>query len=878
MVSRFEGGIQMTKLERFLLVLVSCFFAFPSLAQETTDEGAIEEVIVTGSFIKRRGQQDSASPIVVVGRESFSENGSVTFDDFVPTLTINAGDEGNSDNFSGPRTQGTANINLRGLGVGANLVLLNGRRQTQAAQTNNDGESFVDIASLVPMIAVDRMEILKDGASSLYGSDAISGVINFITRDDFVGVDISATIQSVTDGGSDEYELSGLWGGGNEKTSFIAAFSILNRTSLDIQERNLAGLETGDPTGVSSSGFGYPGNFVTSGGLVPDPDCDTVAAQDLDGTALGTAVVFGTNQCRWDFSPFLDIVPDEERIQAYTAFTHQMSDLGAVNGLEFRGDFGFARNRSERRLSPSFGPFSQPVSVPAAHPQNPYGEDVTFLGRVTGTDAPALISKTENDTWRATAVFSGDFSESWYFELGGTWSINESQYRQPDTIIGDWQDSINDFSYNPFAISLLVPAGDPAANDPALITRLQDELTLDASTRLYTFDGHVAGDLLDMPAGPLGVAIGFQYRNEEIDYNYDALANQDGYGFFIGNPDFQADRDVSAFFVEFAVPLLETLDLQLAIRYEDYGGSIGSTTNPKIAAKWQPTDALSIRASYSESFKAPTLFQTDGVGTTGSSGVFAFGSFQFPAVRFKANSDDPLVPETADVINVGVTFKPLDNLQIDLDYWSFEFTDIIIREGEGFLIALAAAGDPKGLDQVDFDPVTGVLGQIRSFYLNAQGLDTDGIDLGVRWGLGDSITLTADATFVTDYTFQTEAGPVDGAGFLNAGTIGSPMPELKANLGFAWVTNRHAVNAFVRYIDSYVDQRGNRREFANLESHTTVDAQYVFQWNDATAFTIGAKNIFDEDVPTVRDFMGYDAKTHDARQQLVYARFSLAYD
>jgi iron complex outermembrane recepter protein len=864
---------------------------FSFCGQAQAEDKPLEEVVITGSYIKRVDQSDTFSPVLFVSRNTLASSGSLTFADFAPTLTINAGDEGRSDNFVGPRTQGTSNINLRGLGVGANLVLLNGRRQTQAAMTNNDGESFVDTASLVPMIAVERMEILKDGAASLYGSDAISGVVNFITRTDVRSVQLEFDYQIVPDGNQEDYRLGGIWGKQTENTELVVAFSAFDRTRLEITERDLEGQERGDPTGVSSSGFGNPGNFVLSNGtldvsddtVVPDPDCDVVAAQDLDGSALGTAVVFGNNQCRWDFHSFLDLVPDETQILGFLSVTQTLGPLGRIKSHRLRADISAANNRSNRRTSPSFGPFSQPVTVPGAHPQNPFGEDVVFFGRVAGTDQPPIIVKGESDTWRVSGVWSGAFvvgdnATPWNFEAAIIGSQNDALYLQEDTVIDAWQQALNNFTYNPFGNAFLVSASDPAANDQAVIESLQEVLTLDAKSKLWTYDTHISGDLFAMPAGVVGGAAGIQYRYERLDYNYDELANNDGYGFFIGNPDFDADRSVAALFVEFVLPLSEKFQLQLAVRHESYSGDVGSTTDPKLALKWQPNDSVILRASFSESFRAPTLFQTDGIGTTPTSGVFALGSFQFPPLRLQADPDDPLKPETADVYSLGVTLQPIPSLTLDLDYWRFEYSDVIIRENEAELVTAALAGDPQALKQVDFDLTTGLLGQIRVFYRNAQALDTSGIDLKVQYAISSGLQLTVNTTWVGTYEFEVNGETIDGSGLLNAGTIGSPSPSWRASADLSWTRGMHNAGVILRYIDGYEDQRSNRRGFEQIDSYTTLNARYQLQLTSSLAFVVGGKNLLDEDVPTVREFMGYDSKTHDARQRMLYLSVKKSFD
>lgn len=236
-----------TQKPRIIIGLMSALGLAAANADQR-DLKALEEVTVIGSYL-RTSQGDMPSPIEVLEREEFASQGISTPAEFVSTLTINTGAENSADNFTGGGTFGTSNINLRGLGIGANLVLLNGRRQTQSAIANDDGETFVDIASLVPMIALERVEVLKDGASSLYGSDAISGVVNFVTRSGFEGFEIHANYQTVTEDSQSDAELSALWGATTGQSSIIVAGYYLDRSSLTSAERVLPGRRAGDPGG-----------------------------------------------------------------------------------------------------------------------------------------------------------------------------------------------------------------------------------------------------------------------------------------------------------------------------------------------------------------------------------------------------------------------------------------------------------------------------------------------------------------------------------------------------------------------------------------------------------------------------------------------------
>lgn len=858
--------------KRPLVTILMALFGLAAANAEQPASRGLEEVTVIGTYLKK-SQSDIPSPIDVVERDQFQNQGISTAAELAGTLTINTGAENNADNYTAAGTFGTSNINLRGLGIGANLVLLNGRRQTQSAIANDDGETFVDTASLAPMIAVERVEVLKDGASSLYGSDAISGVVNFVTRGGFEGFEVSANYQTVTEDSQRDAEFSALWGVANERSNIIVAGYYLDRNPLTSVDRVLPGRRAGDPNGPAVSGVGNPGNFVrlNSGGPpVPDPNCQAVAARNADKSVIPTA----NSGCRWDFGQYSYIVPRENRLLGYSAFEHIFSD-----SIMFKGELGFARNRAERGTSPSFAPLTSLRTVPAAHPQNPFGEPLLFLGRARGADAPAAIARNESRTWRVVGAFSGDFpNTSWSWDAAATYSNNEITFRQPDTLVNELQAALNDFSFNPFGSALLARPGEPGFNDPSVFNRFIRDLTQNSQSTLWTIDGYMTGALFDLPAGSLNAAIGGQYRNERLEADFDSAANRDGYGFFVGNPDFKAARDARAVFAEVGIPVLDNLELQTALRYEDYGGQIGDTIDPKIAILFRPTESVTLRGSFSQSFRAPSLLQANGIQTVIEPvRQSAGGAPLFPSIRFSSDPNDPLAPEEADVINLGVTFEPLDNLEINLDYWSFEYSNVIIRENAQILLSEALRGNPRALAQVDFNPTSGTVQQIRPFYRNASSLETNGLDFSVIYymypSIGD-IKLSLDSTYINEYSYDTaQTGKIEGAGKRNFNTIGSSAPRFRINAGIGWQSNsgRQKANLFVRHISGYEDDANNNEPGTDVEAYTTVDLNYahIFGKSGLTV-NLGALNIFDEDVPRAFSAMGYDTKVHDGRQRTVY--------
>ena len=271
------------------------------------EPGIVEEIVViarTGSRIAR--QADHPSPIAEYDAETLRDLAARDLRDLVGTLTTSNGAENNSDNLTQNFTVGTANVNLRGLGVASTLVLLNGKRQVTSAVQTDDGASFVDLAALVPVAAIDRVEVLRDGASAIYGTDAVAGVVNVITRQGEDGAGLEVEVRSRTGNGSQDDRNVDAWLGGRLGSggSFLVAASWLDRSSLVLGEV--------DWLRPATSGFGNPGSFEVPslGRTVADPGC---AANG----GLMQELATGSTICRFDYGPQITAVPVEDRMQGY---------------------------------------------------------------------------------------------------------------------------------------------------------------------------------------------------------------------------------------------------------------------------------------------------------------------------------------------------------------------------------------------------------------------------------------------------------------------------------------------------------------------------------------------------------------------------------
>ena len=253
------------QITRFVIACCAAAFAPPGLSQQPAQapgavDDAIEEIVVTGSYIRRESQLDSPSPLIAIDYEQIRDLGVNELSDVIERMTINTGSQNNPDAFTQNFSTGTTNINLRGLGVDSTLVMLNSRRQVHSAAVTNRGKHFVDTSALPPMIAFDRIETLKDGATALYGSDAVAGVVNFITRSDFEGFDLQLDLQTIDGHPQEDRQLSALYGAGNDRTHFLAAFSALDRKPLSTADKRLSTIAD------DLSAVGSPGTY-----LVPHP-------------------------------------------------------------------------------------------------------------------------------------------------------------------------------------------------------------------------------------------------------------------------------------------------------------------------------------------------------------------------------------------------------------------------------------------------------------------------------------------------------------------------------------------------------------------------------------------------------------------------------
>ena len=898
-------------------------FMLPSLAVAQVDE-----VIVTGTRIQGMSQENMASPVEVIDDEALDQIGATRIADLVNNLTINNGAQNNPDAFTQNFTRGSENINLRGLGVGATLTLLNGQRQVVNAFPTNEGETFVDTASLLPTIAIQRVEILKDGAASIYGSDAVAGVVNFISHEDFVGAEYLVDYR--TSGDHDETELGGLWGFDfNENTNIMLAASFLNRSSLTMGERRYARLEDqstiagNPPTFILSSDLdGGPGGSPTSDLFLADPSCAEVATLADDITVRQLPA--GNSQCLFDFRNDYDLVSSEERFTGMLAFNSQLTDTTALNIT-----LNKASNDADSNSTASFpipfplvlaNPNSPAVGaglaigspfVPAPAELNlPAGADpiygtglapIVVLGRSIGALSGPASTVVDSDTDRLAIDLEGAIS-TWDWNLNMVQARSDISFSYRDTVQARYIAALSGFGgpdcnpadgpgtanclfFNPFG-SALLPDGDAASN-AELIPFINERVVLTTQSELSTFEFNVSTALFEMSGGDAGLAMGVQARREQLDFDASDIANQPGGLFFTGQQiDFNAEREVFAIFAEMVLPVTDRFTAQLAMRYEDYDSGFDSV-DPKIALLFRPIDDLSLRGSFSTSFRAPSLYQQQGTQTNVEEVVFRPSLPGQPAalsfIPIIAQPNPDLDAEEATIFNIGATWQPTDLLTLNLDYWSFDYDDKIVQLdaqslAQRFFDNLADNTQPGLPDGTSAVFNNNILQVLNTTYENASELQTSGLDVGVllQGNLTDSAIWAVDlkATYVLEYDLTDPLlGSIDGVGNRNAENFGTSVPEWRGNIGVNLLGVQHAFNTYFRFVNSYEDDENNNAE---IDSHFTIDWQYAYTLNplgealEGISLRVGMINAFDEDPPYVSTLGGYDSKVHDPRGRMTY--------
>ncbi len=503
--------------------------AMPAYAQ---DPGASETVYVTGSRIGRSSDFESPSPIDTVNRADIEKSGYANLQQLLEKVPANGnGAFSTRGNNQDSTANGASSVSLRGLGADATLVLVNGRRVAISSFAESITTNFVDINS-IPVSAIERVEILKDGASAVYGSDAVAGVVNIILRKDYEGIELSGSYGNTTESGYGESNISAMWGAGDDDSNVTLIFDYFKNDTLFNAERGTLGSANQTAQGGEDfrSSRGYPGRFFVDGVITRDPACP---AGSINGQT-----------CVYDFGPWNVLVPEAERT-GLMLLGHQ--GLGA--DVELFTELAVQHNNSIAQGAPTPLDEGAVLTIPVTHPDNPFpGASTLGISRYRTVDAGPRQWDISTDNLRGVLGLRGSFSE-WDWEVAAQRARSESEQsgdRSQGWVRTDFlQQQIDLGLYNPFG---------GVQNPQSVIDAITTSLVRRGKSELTMYDAQISGKLFDFGNDAVRMAAGLEYRDESVE---DVPDDQFQRGLIFGTESVSAagQRDSWSAFVEFAVPV-----------------------------------------------------------------------------------------------------------------------------------------------------------------------------------------------------------------------------------------------------------------------------------------------------------------------------------
>ena len=862
------------------------------LASAVHAQSSLDKVTVTGSAIKRSISDESSLPITIIDAKELRESGVTSVEEAMSMLSSNQSSL-NSNKSIGSATGGKAAADLRGLGSNKTLVLLNGRRLASFAF---DAAS-VDL-NAIPLAAIERIEVLRDGASAIYGTDAIGGVINFITKRNFQGAEVGIEVTAPQTSGGRESRVTVSGGMGSlDKDGFNVWAALDRRTqaALAASERDFA--RTGvilDKELNKTSGTTFPGNF-TQGSIAGNP---TRAAGCVPPNSLPLA----STTCRYDYTAAIDIVAPTETT---TATARANFKLG-TNTVSLEALHSENKNTAYVAADPVTG-ITMPPSSPF-YPKTYAGLDTTKNITVGWRMVPAgrRTNMAESSSDRFVATIAGAFGE-WDYDAGAYWTQSKASDGGIDGYVNAGKIKAGVLS------GVLNPFGEQSAAGLAMI---QDAKMIgNAATGKGTTSGldfRLNGEVFTLPAGRVAVSIGAEVRKEtyQNDTNDDYVLNVPS----MGRDAFHAtgDRNIAALMLEATVPVTKQLELQLALRRDQYS-DFGSTTNPKIGFRYQPTPTIMVRGSANTGFRAPTLddlygpqsitFSANdyddpvlcpgGVANAAKGGLASRDCGQ--QVQAKIGGNPNLKPETSTTSSLGIVLQPSKSLQLSLDYWKIALKDQISAFPETAVMSdpvkyasriircntlPIALQDTLTACEAGYNNGPGI-GYIMTLSDNLGAVNTDGFDLAASYafqaGAMGNFTLSYNGTLVNSYQYQN-----------------SPTDAFKENVGifqdvspvFKWqhvIGVNHKMGAFSTQLtltnkSSYKDQDVGQTTIGEVPSYTLTNLSTTYTGVKGMSLTVGVKNLFNATPPFslqgVTFQQGYDPRYTDPLGRSLFVRGS----
>ncbi len=856
-------------------------------AQDEGEKVDLGKVTTVGSHI-RATDIETAAPVFVVEREDIEKSGLTDIGDLLRQIPA-AGASLNLANNNGG--DGSIQIDLRNLGSNRVLVLLNGRRWVRTLGGAAD-------LTTIPTTVIERIEVLKDGASAIYGSDAIAGVINIVTRSDYEGVEASGYYGKSGQGDGARQQFNVAAGATSDKGSVFFNAEYTKIEPVSAADR----IYSKDPvfaTGNRNGSSGTPqGRFILFSPI--DGSFMNVTTQPGSNgwnTPDDPDLIPFNNDTRFNYAPDNWLTTPQERTSIYVQGKYQLTD-----NISMSTEAMFNRRESNQLLAPQplfFGFFlgARPgvdiIDIGGQNPYNPFGVDIpgSSIGLVGRRmiEAGNRIFSQQVDTYHYGLGFDGfiDVGTGW------DWTANYSVSRIDATEINEGELNMtriteslsNECVTNPSCVPLNLFGGEGTIT-PEMVDFITFEGKSLSGQKLITYDLVASTELAELPAGPLGFAVGYEKRRasgfDKPDYiiaSGQTSGNQ-------RNPT-SGGYSVDELFVEFNVPLIadapmaQLLELSVAARYSDYD-AFGSTTNGKLGLRWKPIDELLVRATYSEGFRAPNIAELFGGGgdsfpdlddpcsglideDTNGNGVLdpdevpdLPGCVGIPSnyeqansqIRITIGSNPNLTPEESTSFTLGLVYEPefVEGLTVTADYYDVSIDNVITSLSASTILRTCAETGSTLCDRMERGPGGSVIDVISSG-INAAKLDVAGVDLTATYKLDTDYGLFRviwDTSYTDDYTFtNTDFLTGENVPFNSFVTeeAGTELPRVRSNLTTDWSYGDWSVNYQMRYISS-------REQLCDPDLNDQIVDEYqgVFQW-----CTYASGNTTDDDGNVLND-------------------------
>lgn len=876
----------------------------PTYAQAEEEEMEIEEIVTTGSRI-RRDDFSSSSPISVIGGQAILEQGVANLGEALrDNAAIGTGGFNQANILSGG---GSTSVDLRSLGPDRVLILINGRRVASFADALQNQAADL---SFVPTAMVDRVEILRDGASAVYGSDAITGVVNVILKKDFEGIEASANAGSTAEGDGENYGFSFTMGTSTDRSNFVAGVEWRHQNVVKQRDRDWAfpAISSLQADSAGNGSFYSPGGlwwgddnasfFCTMPIAFGGDEITDISNGDGSGcpSFFPNQMVTNPDQVqleKYDYGLRQDVIVPNEVISASVYGNYQVSDR--TNAFM---EFQYANRQGTTHLDGNPGAFS----TPANNPHNPFpGLSGTMYVRPTTTIGPRTQNY-ESSTSRIVAGLEGDlpFGNDWFWEasvlytsvnaeLVTEYTFNPTRFERIADPVACAADALCSAAVNPSGAMDIYRPGNWTEQE---IRYVRQAAGVISKFDMFGAQGYISGSLFELPGGSVNMAVGIESRRETGYSKPDSITEA---GESIANQVFttRGDYETDEVFAEFDVPIVngvtgfEDLSVNLQFRYTDYD-TFGSDDVYRVGLNWQITDWLRLRGNVSTAFRAPSVTDLFSGGVqsfdpftdicdAGQSGiqpgsnawencVLEGGVVGNPATftqfagqySVTAGGNPNLEPETADTVTYGVVFTPggaVEGLQIAVDFWDIEVTNLITRLSSDSQLDACYEG-PIGLTAPECSqfqgrhPLTGVPIDFVNFTINDSDelLTTDGYDVGINYAFDASATswnFALNATYVEENSFYPGAGGAYG--------FGGSIPDLQANFRadlfldnwtFSWVTR------YIGDMDDPAFDGNNAFGYSGPDAYSKHDVRVAYDW-DRYRVLVGINNVFDEDPPYV---------------------------